>query len=428
MNNANDYCKLSDLAPYLKELRNLRQAIHRHPELAFGETRTASLIASRLEEWGYEVTTGVGETGVVGTMRVGQGKRSIGIRADMDALPILEQTELPYASEVPGKMHACGHDGHTAMLLGAAWYLARTRHFSGTVHLYFQPAEERGHDSGAPRMIADGLFERFPCDFVFGLHNHPGVEAGTFLFRPGPFMSAGDKVVLTIHGLGGHAARPHLTVDPVVVGSSIVMALQTIVARNVDPVQPAVVTVGAFRSGFANNVIPSVAKLELSVRSFHPEVRTLLRRRIEEVAQLQAKSYGARVDVEYLPGYPVVDNNAEATAFATQVARELVGDSKVIPHADLVMASEDFAFMLQERPGCFLRLGNGIGDRGGCMVHHPRYDFNDDNLQFGAAYWARLVERYLDSENAEQAVPHIDKASYAIGMEESTALRGCESS
>lgn len=398
MTQATRLTEVADLQPAAEALREIRHQIHRHPELAYEEVETADLVAQRLEAWGWQVTRGVGKTGVVGTLKVGDGvgnsARSIGIRADMDALPIVEETGLPYASATHGKMHACGHDGHTTMLLGAAQHLAATRRFSGTVHLYFQPAEESGVDSGAKKMIEDGLFERFPCDAVFGVHNHPGAEPGVFLFRKGPFMSAGDKAVITIEGVGGHAARPHLTVDPVVVASSIVMALQTIVARNVDPAQPAVVTVGSMHAGTANNVIASTARLELSVRSFSPDVRALLKRRIAELAQAQAGSYGAKATVEYIEGYPVVINSEAETDFAVEVARELVGHDKVVAQADLLMGSEDFAFMLQKRPGTFLRIGNGVGEDG-CMVHNPHYDFNDTNLPVGAAFWARLVERYL---------------------------------
>ena len=395
MNVARRFAEIDDLVPAAESLREIRHHIHHHPELAYEEVATAALVAEKLEAWGWQVTRGVGGTGVVGTMKQGEGTRSIGIRADMDALPIVEQTGLPYASGTHGKMHACGHDGHTAMLLGAAQHLAATRRFSGTVHLYFQPAEETGVDSGAQKMIEDGLFERFPCDAVFGLHNHPGAEPGKLLFRKGAFMAAGDKAVINIEGVGGHAARPHLTVDPVVIAASIVMALQTIVARNVDPSQPAVVTVGSMHSGIANNVIPSTAKLELSVRSFSPEVRALLKQRITELAEGQAASYGGKATVEYIEGYPVVVNSDAQTQFAIDVARELVGDDKVVAHADLLMGSEDFAFMLQERPGTFLRIGNGVGEDG-CMVHNPHYDFNDFNLPVGAAFWARLVERFLE--------------------------------
>lgn len=388
------YCKVDDLRPQAEELTRIRRHIHQHPEMAYEEFQTAKLVAERLRAWGFSVTEGVGETGVVGSLTVGAGK-NIGIRADMDALPLTEQTGLPYASVHQGKMHACGHDGHTTMLLGAAEYLARTRNFRGTVHLYFQPAEEKGFDSGAQRMVNDGLFDRFPCDAVFGMHNHPGEAPGTFLFRSGPFMSASDKVAITIHGLGGHAARPHLTVDPVVVASSIVMSLQTIVARNINPVEPAVVTVGLLQAGVANNVISSSAYLELSIRSFSKRVRSQLKERIEALVHAQANSYGATATIDYMEGYPVIDNDRAQTEFALQVARELVGDEHVIAHADQLMSSEDFAYMLEQRPGCFLRLGNGVGEDG-CMVHNPAYDFNDKNLPIGAAYWARLVERYLN--------------------------------
>lgn len=388
------YTDLADLAGDAASLSEIRHHIHQHPELSFEEVQTAALVAQKLEEWGWQVTRGIGGTGVVGTLKAGDGTRSIGLRADMDALPIVEATGKPYASATRGKMHACGHDGHTTMLLGAARQLARTKRFSGTVHLYFQPAEENGVPSGAQKMIAEGLFERFPCDAVFGVHNHPGMPPGVFLFRKGAFMAAGDRVTITIEGVGGHAARPHLTVDPVVVAASVVMALQTVVARNVDPSQPAVVTIGSLHAGTASNVIPDSATLELSVRSFSADMRALLRRRITELAQSQAASYGAKAVVEYVEGYPVVVNSDEETEFAAEVARELVGEENVVANADLLMGSEDFAFMLEKRPGTFLRIGNGAGEDG-CMVHNPHYDFNDKNLPIGAAYWTRLVERFL---------------------------------
>jgi hippurate hydrolase len=388
------FTEIADLHDDAPALREIRHDIHRHPELSYEETRTAALVAERLEAWGWTVTRGIAGTGVVGTLKAGTGTRSIGLRADMDALPILEQSGKPYASEAPGKMHACGHDGHTTMLLGAARHLARTKRFDGAVHLYFQPAEEHGKPSGAERMIQEGLFERFPCDAVFGVHNHPGAQPGMFLFRKGPFMAACDEVTIEIAGVGGHAARPHLSVDPVVATASIVMALQTIVARNVDPAQAAVVTIGSMHAGTVNNVIPHRATLALSVRSFNPHVRDLLTRRIGEIAQAQAASFGATASVKVEQGYPVVVNSDAETEFATQVARELVGEENVVANTDLLMGSEDFAFMLQQRPGTFLRIGNGAGEDG-CMVHNPHYDFNDKNLPIGAAYWARLVERYL---------------------------------
>ncbi|MGI4859404.1 MAG: M20 aminoacylase family protein [Janthinobacterium lividum] len=400
MSSSPRFTEIADIAPDVPALQAIRHQIHSDPELAYEEVRTAALVADKLRAWGWDVSTGIGKTGVVGSLRVGDGTRTIGLRADMDALPIVEATGKPYASTRPGKMHACGHDGHTTMLLGAAQHLARTRRFNGTVHLYFQPAEEIGVDSGAKKMIDDRLFDRFPCDAVFGVHNHPGMPTGKFLFRRGPFMAAADNVAITVHGVGGHAARPQRSVDPIVVAASIVMSLQTIVARNVDPAQPAVVTVGTLHAGTVNNVIPDSARLELSVRSFSPEVRALLKRRIQELATAQAQSYGATVTIDYRDGYPVVVNTDAETDFAAQVARELVGADQVVEQTDLIMGSEDFAFMLQERPGSFLRLGNGDGsgvDEDGCMVHNPMYDFNDRNLPIGAAYWARLVERYLEA-------------------------------
>ncbi|WP_255581789.1 M20 aminoacylase family protein [Cupriavidus sp. AU9028] len=387
------YCELSDTIDSRAELEAIRHAIHQHPELGFEEHRTAELVAQRLERWGYRVTRGVGGTGVVGTLSQGDGTRSIGIRADMDALPILETTALPYASVHCGKMHACGHDGHTAILLGAARQLARTRNFDGTVHLIFQPAEEIGAGaSGAQRMLADGLFERFPCDAIFGLHNHPGVPAGTLMFRSGPMMAACDTVTITIHGKGGHAARPHQSIDPILIAGSLVMALQSVVSRNVDPNETAVVTIGSLHAGHAANVIPESARMEISVRSFSPEVRASLEARIRQLVTAHVEGYGASVDIDYRPGYPVVVNSEAETEFARQVAEELVGPDKVVSQIPLISGSEDFAYFLQQRPGCFVRLGNGAGRP---LLHNPGYDFNDDNLTVGAAYWTRLVERYL---------------------------------
>jgi hippurate hydrolase len=387
--------RFEQLAEDIPEIQEIRHQIHSHPELAFEERATADLVARKLSQWGFDVTTGVGLTGVVGTLKVGNGDRRIGIRADMDALAIHEKTGLPYASVIPGKMHACGHDGHTSMLLGAAKYLARTRNFAGTLHLYFQPAEERGYDSGAERMIADGLFERFPCDAVFGLHNHPGAEVGTFMMRKGAFQPATDKVNIRVIGKGGHAARPHLTVDPSVVVSSIVMALQTIVSRNVDATQTAGITVCSLQSGGIYGVIPSEAHIELSVRCFDPQVRIQLRQRIEAIVHGQAQSYGAEAEIEIRAGYPVLVNTDREVDFAVEVARELVGPARVDPAFGLVTPGEDFAFMLERRPGCYLRLGNGMFSESCHPVHHPLYDFNDDNLLYGAAYWSLLVERYL---------------------------------
>jgi hippurate hydrolase len=385
------FCELKDLTGAAGFLRSTRQHIHQHPELSYEEVETAALVARNLEEWGWDVTRKVGGHGVVGVMRQGSGTRSIALRADMDALPITELTGKPYASQVPGVMHACGHDGHTTMLLGAAQHLAKTRNFNGTVTLVFQPAEEPGKDSGALRMIQDGLFERFPCDAIFGLHNHPGVAAGTFGFNTGPFMSASDAATITIRGKGGHAARPHLTVDPILIAGSLVMALQSVVARNIDPTQTAVVSIGALNAGHTHNVIPESATMQLSIRSFDRAVRDRLEQRIRTLVTSHVEGYGGEVDIQYTRGYPVLVNTEAETAFAQEVAQELVGSERVIANFPRVTGSEDFAYFLEKKPGCFLRLGNGDG----AFVHNGHYDFNDEILTSGAAYWTRLVERYL---------------------------------
>jgi hippurate hydrolase len=381
-----------EIAELLPEMIGVRHHIHQHPELAFEEHATSDLVAQRLAEWGYEVHRGLGGTGVVGRLRQGNGGKSIGLRADMDALPLTEATGLPYASLHHGKMHACGHDGHTATLLAAARHLAQTRRFNGTLNLVFQPAEEGG--GGALRMVQDGLFERFPCDAIFGLHNAPGQPVGTLAFRSGPTLASADRVIIVLKGRGGHAALPHFSADPIVAGSSIVMALQSIVARNVDPLLSAVVTVGLFQSGTVNNVIPGTARLELSVRALDREVRKLLRQRIEDVVASQATGLGVSAEVDYQEGYPVLVNTPAETDFAARVATELLGPQRVLLDKPPVMGSEDFAFMLERRPGCYLFLGNGDG-AGSCMVHNPGYDFNDAAMETGAAFWSLLVERYL---------------------------------
>lgn len=391
------YCHLTDLLDSAESLRATRHQLHRHPELSFEEVATAELVATQLTQWGYAVTRNVGGHGVVGTLKVGDHPRAVAIRADMDALPIVEETGKPWASLVAGAMHACGHDGHTTMLLGAAQQLAKTRRFSGTVHLVFQPSEEAGRDSGAQQMIADGLFERFPCEAIFGMHNHPGVPTGTFLFGAGAFMSASDTAKISIRGRGGHAARPHLSVDPVMIAGSLIMALQTVVSRNIDPTHTAIVTIGTVHAGTAANVIPESSKLELSIRSFDEAVRARLEQRITELATAHVLGYGGSVEIDYQRGYPVVVNTADETEFARQVAEELVGPQRVVAPFGPVTGSEDFAYYLQHKPGCFLRLGNGEN----CpMVHNSRYDFDDANLAVGAAYWTRLVERFLRQESA----------------------------
>lgn len=388
---SNEFARIADFDDRTAELIETRRHLHAHPELSFEEHETAAYVADRLERWGYEVTRNVGGLGVVGRLRQGAGGRSIAIRADMDALPIMEATGLSYASTTAGKMHACGHDGHTTMLLGAAEYLARTRHFNGTVNLIFQPAEEAGKGSGAQAMIKDGLFDRFPCDAIFGLHNHPGAPAGTFLMRAGPLMAASDTATITIVGRGGHASRPHLTVDPIVVAANMVMALQTVVSRNVNPIETAVVTVGTIHGGTASNVIPETAEIVASIRSFSPEVRDMLERRVRGIATSIAEAHGASVSIDYERGYPVVINSDKETAFAVDVVTELVGDAKV-GVCPMIPGSEDFAYFLEHKPGCFLRLGNGENSP---ILHSSKYDFNDDSLTTGAAMWARLTERFL---------------------------------
>jgi hippurate hydrolase len=376
------------------EFIQLRRDIHRHPELAFEEHRTSDLVAAKLESWGYAVQRGLGGTGVVGTLKRGTSARSLGLRADMDALPIQEATGAEWTSVKPGLMHACGHDGHTAMLLLAAKTIAQDQHFDGTLNLIFQPAEEGG--GGAVRMMVDGLFEQHPCDAVFAMHNMPGTPVGHFVFRDGAAMASSDYVTLRIHGTGGHGAMPHRAADPLVAAASIVMALQTVVSRNVDPLHTAVVTVGALHAGQANNVIPALATLELSVRSLDPEVRRLLEHRIKALMAAQAESFGVRAEIDWRPGYCVLVNSVAETDFARQVALDLVGAERVTLHGPALTGSEDFAFMLEKIPGSYLLIGNGDGDSAGaCMVHNPSYDFNDDNIATGAAYWVALVEKYF---------------------------------
>ncbi len=383
-----------DVADGVDEFIRIRRDLHAHPELAFEERRTAALVAQKLLEWGYAVTKGLGKTGVVGSLRRGEGGRSLGLRADMDALPIAERGTVQWKSRSPGVMHGCGHDGHTATLLAAALRIARTSDFCGTLHLIFQPAEEGA--GGALQMMADGLFEKFPCDAVFALHNMPGIETGHFVFRSGPTMASSDDVTITLRGVGGHGGMPHRAVDTVVAAASIVMALQTIVARNVDPIRTAVVTVGALTAGQANNVIPESATLKLSVRALDATVRTQLRERIVELVRLQAASYGVQAHIDWQPGYAVLVNSPRETALATRVATELFGGDRVLANGEPLTASEDFAFMLEKIPGCYFFVGNGgTGTPGGCMVHNPGYDFNDAIIEPGAAFWTRLVEEYL---------------------------------
>ena len=376
------------------EFVRLRRDIHSEPELAFEEHRTAALVADKLESWGYAVERGVGGTGVVGLLTRGSGSRRLGLRADMDALPITETTGAAWTSRRPGVMHACGHDGHTAMLLAAARRLAEEASFSGSLQLIFQPAEEGG--GGAVRMIEDGLFERYPCDAVFAMHNMPGVPQGHLVFREGAAMASSDYATITLTGTGGHGAMPHKATDPIVAASSIVMALQTIVSRNVDPQAMAVVTVGALHAGKANNVIPATAMLELSVRALDRDVRTTLERRIKALVAAQADSFGVEAHIDWRAGYAVLVNAPQQTAFARDVGLALRGAGGVTLQGPALSGSEDFAFMLEHVPGSYLLIGNGDGDSAGaCMVHNPGYDFNDDNIAIGAAYWVLLAKRFL---------------------------------
>ena len=383
--------RIADLHP---DIQAWRRNIHENPELLYDVHRTASFVADRLREFSCdEVATGLGRTGVVGVIKgkkpAGKGDiKVIGLRADMDALPIEEETNLPYASKTPGKMHACGHDGHTAMLLGAARYLAETRNFAGRAVVIFQPAEEGG--AGAVAMIKDGLMDRFGIQQVYGMHNGPGIPVGNFAIRPGPIMAGGDAVVIQIEGRGGHAARPHRCIDSVLVGAQLITALQSIVSRSVDPLESAVISICQFDAGHARNVIPQTAELKGTVRTLNGEVRKLVERRVREVVAGIAQATGAKIELTYDRGYPVTVNHAAQTDVAVRAARDIAGDANVEEMAPL-MAGEDFAFMLEQRPGALIFCGNG--DSAG--LHHPEYNFNDEALVFGTSYWIKLVENTL---------------------------------
>ena len=375
------------------ELTEWRHDFHMHPELGLEETRTAALVAERLTAMGYEVHTGVGVTGVVGVLRNGNGNRAIGLRADMDALPMSEENAFGHASTKPGLMHACGHDGHTTMLLGAAKYLAETKNFDGTVNLIFQPAEEgRG---GALAMLNDGLFQRFPCDEVYGLHNRPGLAVGKFGIRAGAMMAGAAFWDIHIHGKGGHGARPESTVDPVVVGAQIVTAFQSIVARNVAPIDTAVVSTTGFTAGQAYNVIPERVHLMGTVRTYKVETMALVRDRMQALATAIAAGFGATAELLWNEiTVPVINTEEQTTAIA-DAAAELVGEAHVDRNRAPVMGSEDFSYMLQERPGAYIIVGNGEGQLGGCEVHNPKYDFNDSAIPYGAGILAAIVEKQL---------------------------------
>jgi amidohydrolase len=383
---------INRIADMQADITAWRRDLHAHPELLYDVTRTAGTVAEKLREFGCdEVVSGIGRTGVVGVIRGRKGPagKVVGLRADMDALPIEEANDLPYKSTVPGKMHACGHDGHTAMLLGAARYLAETRNFAGTAVVIFQPAEEGG--AGGKAMVDDGLMERFGIGEVYGMHNYPGLPVGEFCIRPGSIMAAADYVQIDLEGKGAHAARPHLGIDTVLVGAQIINNLQSIVSRNVDPLEAAVVSICMFHAGNTDNVIPQTAQLRGTARSLIPEVQELLEKRVKEIAEATARLHNAKVAVKYRRGYPVLKNHPRQTDFAASIAREIAGNDRVDTDMAPVMGAEDFSFMLNARPGAFIFVGNG--DSAG--LHHPSYDFNDEVIPLGTSYWVRLVETAL---------------------------------
>ena len=391
---------LADFAPdgsndLITDLITIRRDIHAHPELAFNETRTADIVARELLAYGLEIQRGLAKTGVVGILRKGSSERSIGLRADMDALPLLEKNEFAHCSTHVGKMHACGHDGHTTMLLGAARYLAENKDrldFDGTVYFIFQPAEES--EGGAAVMIEEGLFERFPMDAVYGLHNWPGIPVGEMAVMPGPVMAGTCALEIAVRGQGCHAAMPHQGVDTLVAASQLVLALQTVVARNLHPCDSAVVSVTQFHGGEAWNIIPDDALLRGTIRTFKPEVQQSIERAVERLCDGIASAFGAQISVKFEHRYPPTVNSLDATALCTRVAGELLGHNKVRNDELPSMGAEDFAYMLQKKPGCYVWLGNGPGT-GGCTLHNPHYDFNDEILALGVAYWVKLVEAAL---------------------------------
>ncbi|MDD2925646.1 M20 aminoacylase family protein [Rhodoferax sp.] len=380
----------------------LRRDIHAHPELCFQEVRTADVVAAKLTEWGIPVHRGLGTTGVVGIVKQGQSSRAIGLRADMDALPMQEANTFAHASQTAGKMHACGHDGHTAMLLAAAQYLSTHRHFDGTVYLIFQPAEEGG--GGAREMIKDGLFEQFPMDAVFGLHNWPGAEVGKFAASAGPVMASSNEFKITIHGKGGHAALPHNALDPVPVACQLVQGFQTIISRNKKPIDAGVISVTMIHTGEATNVIPNSCELQGTVRTFSLEVLDLIEQRMQAMTEQLCAAFDMRADFEFKRNYPPTINSAREAEFCRRVMASIVGESGVQVQ-EPTMGAEDFSFMLQAKPGCYAFISNGdgahreIGHGGGpCMLHNPSYDFNDALLPLGATYWVRLAEQWLSPE------------------------------
>jgi hippurate hydrolase len=381
------------IAEFHDDMIEWRHDIHAHPETAFEEHRTAEIVAGKLADFGIEVHRGLARTGVVGTLKAGSSDRKIGLRADMDALHIHELNSFEHKSTVDGKMHACGHDGHTTMLLGAAKYLAETRRFDGTVYFIFQPAEE--NEAGGRVMVEDGLFDLFPAAQVYGMHNMPGIEVGKIGVLRGPAMASADFFKIDITGVGAHGAFPHKGIDPILVGAEIVTALQRIVSRSTDPMDNAVVSVTQFNSGFTSNVIPETATLIGTVRAFREKTQDMVEQEMRRIVAGVTAAHGAGAEVTYDRRYPPTINTDAETEIAARAAAEVVGEASVLRHLSPMMGSEDFAWMLKARPGCYIWLGNGVGQEGGCMVHNPNYDFNDEILPLGASYWASLVEQEL---------------------------------
>lgn len=382
------------------ELQKIRRDIHAHPELCYEEQRTADLVAAKLTEWGIPILRGMGKTGVVGIIKAGTSTRAVGLRADMDALPVQESNTFAHSSRHAGKMHACGHDGHTAMLLGAAHYLAQHRNFDGTVYLIFQPAEEVG--AGAKRMMDDGLFTQCPMDAVFGMHNWPGAPVGTFGVTPGPMMASSNEFEVIVKGKGAHAAQPHKGIDPIMVALQIAQGWQTIISRNRNPLDAGVLSVTQIHSGSATNVIPDEALLVGTVRTFSTQVTDLIESRMRDIAQHTAAAFDAKVEFKFERLYPALVNHANETALAARVMQSIVGEANVNVNVEATMGAEDFAFMLQQKPGCYVFIGNGEGAHrdaghglGPCNLHNPSYDFNDTLLPIGATYWVRLAEEFL---------------------------------
>ena len=390
---------IDSIATQAPAIATLRQDIHAHPELCFEEVRTAELVARKLSEWGIPIHRGLGTTGVVGIVKNGSSGRAIGLRADMDALPMQEFNSFDHASQHPGKMHACGHDGHTAMLLAAAQHLAQHRNFDGTVYLIFQPAEEGG--GGAREMMKDGLFDQFPVEAVFGMHNWPGLDVGTFAVSAGPVMASSNEFKITIHGKGGHAAMPHNGLDPVPVACQLVQAFQTIISRNKKPIDAGVISVTMIHAGEATNVIPDSCELQGTVRTFSIEVLDLIEQRMKQIAQHTCAAFDMRCEFEFVRNYPPTINSLNEAAFAREVMAGIVGADNVALQ-EPTMGAEDFSYMLMAKPGCYSFIGNGegahrhIGHGGGpCTLHNPSYDFNDDLIPLGATYWVRLAEAWL---------------------------------